>query len=73
MTRTNAGHLDGNKDNPLSAFTQYRSEYQGAVDGNTVNMDIERSAFTENSVQMEALLNFVNGDFKKLQTAITSQ
>ena len=73
MSRTAAGHLGGTQTNPLSAYTQFRSEYQGAVDGNTVNMDIERSAFAENSVQIEALLNFINGDFKKLQTAISSQ
>ena len=73
MSKTVAGHLDGNQVNPLSAYAQYRSEYQGAVDGNTVNMDIERSSFAENSVHMEALLNQINGEFKKLQTAITSQ
>lgn len=73
MARTDAGHLDGNASNPLAGFAQYRSEYQGAADGNTVNMDIERSAFTENSVQMEALLNFINVNFKQLQTAMTSQ
>ena len=73
MTRTSSGHLSGDQANPLNAYTQYRSEYQSAVDGNTVNMDIERSAFAENSVHMEALLNFINGDLKKLQTALTSQ
>lgn len=73
LTKTAPGHLGGGDGNPLAAYTKYRGEYQSAVDGNTVNMDIERSAFAENSVQMEALLAFVNGDFKKLQTAITSQ
>lgn len=73
MAKTAQGHLGGNQTNPLGAYTQYRSEYQSAVDGNTVNMDIERSAFAENSVQMEALLNFISSDLKKLQSALSSQ
>ena len=28
------------------------TEFQSAVDGNTVNMDIERAAFAENAIQM---------------------
>jgi len=73
MTQTASGHLGGDKSNPLGAYTQYRSEFQSAVDGNTVNMDIERSAFAENTVQIEALLNFINGEFKKLQSAMSNQ
>ena len=37
----------------------YRTEYQAAVDGNTVNMDVERSAFAENAVQLESALTFI--------------
>lgn len=73
LATTNATHLSGEKANALSALTQYRTEYQGAVDGNTVNMDLERAGFAENSIHMEALLNFINADFKKLQSALQSQ
>lgn len=73
MTKTVPGHLDSEQSTPFGGLTSFRSEYQGAVDGNTVNMDIERSAFAENTVQMEALLNFINADFKKLQSALQPQ
>jgi flagellar basal-body rod protein FlgB len=56
-----------------AAALRYRSEFQPAVDGNTVNMDVERSAFTENSVQLEASLTFIRDQFHTLQTAIQGQ
>lgn len=58
---------------PSGVNVLYRTEYQANVDGNTVNMDVERSAFAENAVQLEAALTFIRGQFTKLQTAITGQ
>lgn len=57
----------------LPPGTQYRTEQQSSVDGNTVNLDIERAQFAENAVQYEASITFVNGTLKTLQTAITGQ
>lgn len=73
MARTRAGHLPGSGDAPYAAMTQYRAEYQGAVDGNTVNMDVERSSFAENALQQEALITFINKRFDGLQRAINGQ
>ncbi|MBK6972592.1 MAG: flagellar basal body rod protein FlgB [Sterolibacteriaceae bacterium] len=57
----------------LPPDTQYRTEQQSSVDGNTVNLDIERAQFAENAVQYEASITFINGRLKSLQTAITGQ
>jgi flagellar basal-body rod protein FlgB len=73
MTRTRAGHQAGAADTPYGAATQYRTEYQGAVDGNTVNMDVERAAFAENALQVEALITFINNRFSTLNAAIRGQ
>jgi flagellar basal-body rod protein FlgB len=73
MARTRAGHLAGEGAAPYASLTQYRAEYQGAVDGNTVNMDVERSAFAENALQVEALITFINKRFEGLQRAISGQ
>ncbi len=73
MARTQRGHLAGDGENPYGAAVKYRAEYQGAVDGNTVNMDVERAAFAENALQVEALITFINGRFRTLQTAIQGQ
>lgn len=70
---TNPNHQSGQGTGPYGAQLKYRTEYQGAVDGNTVNMDVERAAFTENSVHLEALLTFVRNSFKDMQTAIQGQ
>jgi flagellar basal-body rod protein FlgB len=73
MTRTKAGHQAGADETPYGAATKYRAEYQGAVDGNTVNMDVERAAFAENALQVEALITFINGRFRTMSAAIQGQ
>ena len=57
----------------LPPGTRYRTEQQSSIDGNTVNLDVERAQFAENAVQYEASITFVNGTLKSLQTAITGQ
>jgi flagellar basal-body rod protein FlgB len=73
MNKTSAAHLDSAAGGMPGVNTQYRSEYQGSVDGNTVNMDIERSAFAENSVHVEALLTFVREQVKTMNLALQGQ
>ncbi|GAB1394037.1 flagellar basal body rod protein FlgB [Rhodocyclaceae bacterium] len=73
LARTQRGHLAGDDANPYGAAVKYRTEYQGAVDGNTVNMDVERAAFAENALQVEALITFINKRFEGLQRAISGQ
>lgn len=74
VNRTSARHLEGDAGNPaFGGAVKYRTEFQPSVDGNTVNMDVERAAFAENAVQMEALLTFIRGSFSTLQTAMQNQ
>jgi flagellar basal-body rod protein FlgB len=74
LTTTSPKHLSGADGTaPYGATTMYRTEYQAAVDGNTVNMDIERGAFAENSVQLESALTFIRQQFTQLQMAIQGQ
>jgi flagellar basal-body rod protein FlgB len=73
LARTHAGHLPGGDGGPYAGSTRYRAEYQGAVDGNTVNMDVERSSFAENALQVETLITFINHRFRTLNTAIQGQ
>lgn len=73
LARTRSGHLGSGDASPYAGALKYRAEYQGAVDGNTVNMDIERSAFAENALQVEALITFINHRFRSMQSAIQGQ
>jgi flagellar basal-body rod protein FlgB len=50
--------------------TQYRMPAQPSADGNSVDMDLERARFAENSVKYEAALKFLNGQVKTLLSAI---
>lgn len=75
LTATSARHIGGATGLPAgAAFARavgYRTEFQPNVDGNTVNMDIERSAFAENALRLEAALTFITGEFKTLQLAMS--
>lgn len=73
MKTTAARHLPGSTGSALDASLKYRNEEQGAVDGNTVNMDVERSAFAENSVQYQASVTFINGLLRSMQQAVQGQ
>lgn len=73
LARTKSGHIASEGATPYGVAVKYRAEYQGAVDGNTVNMDVERAAFAENALQVEALITFINGRFRTMQSAIQGQ
>lgn len=73
LARTSTRHLGGETAAAYGATVKYRNEFQPSADGNTVNMDVERAAFAENAVQMEAVLAFIRSDLGTLQTAMTSQ
>ncbi|MBI5900958.1 MAG: flagellar basal body rod protein FlgB [Rhodocyclales bacterium] len=68
---TARGHLRGSAEALAPASLKYRTEFQPGVDGNTVNMDVERAAFAETALRLEAALTFVRGSFKDLQTALS--
>jgi flagellar basal-body rod protein FlgB len=71
LTVTARGHLGGGMESKLAASARYRTEFQPSIDGNTVNMDIERAAFAENALRLEAALSFINGSFKSQQLALS--
>ncbi|HOY00465.1 MAG TPA: flagellar basal body rod protein FlgB, partial [Zoogloea sp.] len=70
LSTTSARHLAAAGASPLEANLKFRNDQQGAVDGNTVNMDVERSAFAENAVQYQASVTFINGLITGMQRAI---
>ncbi|MDR1849421.1 MAG: flagellar basal body rod protein FlgB [Zoogloeaceae bacterium] len=49
----------------------YRTEYQSAVDGNTVDMDVERGEIADNSLQYQILTQFLTQKFSGLRSAIS--
>ena len=60
----------GVESSPLGAELLYRSVVQRSVDGNTVDLDVERAQFAENAVRYEAQLMFISGQMKSMLAAI---
>ncbi|RJF98676.1 flagellar basal body rod protein FlgB [Noviherbaspirillum saxi] len=76
LTRTSAAHLGGTPSGVTASGAQllYRqTAVQGNIDGNTVDMDVERNQFADNALRYEAGVTFVNGQIKGLLTAIQGQ
>ena len=48
----------------------YRTAVQGSVDGNTVDMDVERNQFADNAIHYEANLTFISDQIRQMRTAI---
>ncbi len=69
LANTTARHLPGGV-SAGSPQSMYRKEIQSSVDGNTVDMDIERAQFAENAVQYEASLAFITHQIKTLMSAV---
>lgn len=73
LASSSSRHLAGTSGATLDGFARYRKEFQSSVDGNTVNMDVERAAFAENAIHYEASVSFINSLLRGMQTAITGQ
>lgn len=72
LARTSGRHLDaGSSSGPAPLL--YRKETQASVDGNTVNMDVERSQFAENAIYYEASISFISGKLKTMLSAVQGQ
>lgn len=71
LTSTAGRHLQGNGDSGAVRL-MYRRETQSSVDGNTVDMDVERAQFAENAVHYEAGLTFLTHQIKSMLSAIQS-
>ncbi|MEQ4616789.1 MAG: flagellar basal body rod protein FlgB [Corticimicrobacter sp.] len=51
----------------------YRQPLQPSLDGNTVDMDVERVQFADNTLRYQTGLTVMSGRIKSLQSALQSQ
>lgn len=74
LAKTSTVHLSAGGGNMVGdAPLLYRKEQQGNIDGNTVNMDVERNQFTDNAIRYEAGLTLINAQIRKMMSAIQGQ
>ncbi len=78
LNKTSDRHISGqtgaqNLFNTFDNELLYRPIRQGSVDGNTVDMDVERNQFADNAIRYEASILKMNGLIKSMMTAIQGQ
>lgn len=72
MDTTNTKHIEGQAITTDNSML-YRIPQQPSIDGNTVEEQIEHSAYMQNSMDFQASFRFLNGKFTKLMTAIKGE
>jgi len=74
LARTRSAHLEGGGlgGGTAGAFL-YRSTVQPSLDGNTVDMDVERAHFTENALHYQFLLDRIAGAYSTMKLAVGSE
>ena len=70
LARTDGSHLAGSHADAGGADLKYRTAVQPSLDGNTVDMDVERAAFTENALRYQSTLTFLSRRIPGLSDAI---
>ena len=74
LAATAPAHIGGAAQNadvlPDGTQLQYRGVVQGAVDGNTVDMDVERNQFADNAIRYEAGITMINHQIRNMMAAI---
>lgn len=70
LTMTHAGHIQPNGATAADAEELYRVPFHASLDGNTVDQQVEKAEFAQNSVQYQASLQFLTGKFQGLIKAI---
>ena len=77
LVKTAATHLSPTASSgnvgPGGAPLLYRNIQQGNIDGNTVDMDVERNQFADNAIRYEAGLTMISMQIRNLLSAIQGQ
>ena len=63
----------GNVEAGITAQTKYRVPSQPSMDGNTVELASEQTAFAENAVQYQTTLSFLNGRIGQITRALKGE
>lgn len=70
LSRTSARHIEGQGLPDTSRELLYRVPDQPSLDGNTVDMDRERTQFADNSVRYQSALTILNSRIQGLKKAM---
>ena len=72
MAATSANHLQASG-SMLNAQALYRTPVQPSIDGNTVDMDVERAQFADNAIHYQFVLDRISSKMKTMLAAIRGE
>lgn len=70
LEKTDARHLSASGSAGAGIKLQYSMPYQTSLDGNTVEMDVERNKYMDNAIRYEADLTIMTSKIKTMLSAI---
>ncbi len=70
LTLTSTRHIPAQAHSPAPQHLQYRVPVQPSIDGNTVEMDVERMQFADNTMHYQSSLNLLSQRIKGLMAAL---
>ncbi|SFE26142.1 flagellar basal body rod protein FlgB [Nitrosomonas sp. Nm166] len=70
LITTSPLHINSATPGILDGSLLYRVPLQSSADGNTVDMDTERTRFADNSIKYDASITFITNEFKNLTLAM---
>jgi flagellar basal-body rod protein FlgB len=70
LETTRGNHIQAASGSSLQPELLYRVPNQPALDGNTVDTQVEQAEFAENAVRYQSTLTFLTGKFASLKLAI---
>lgn len=73
MNTTRAAHFSSSSNSSVGVDMLYRIPMEPSIDGNTVDVNLEKARFSENAVRYQASLEFLSGDIKGLLRAIRGE
>ncbi len=73
LLRTHSNHIGSSRNDIHNEDLKYRTPNQPSLDGNTVDINIEKAEFSENAIQYMASLRFLNGKINGLKLALKGE
>ncbi|MBL8498879.1 flagellar basal body rod protein FlgB [Nitrosomonas sp. JL21] len=70
LNSTSPMHFNSAAEGIFGDSLLYRVPLQPSADGNTVDMDHERTQFADNSIKYDASISFINNEFRNLMLAM---
>lgn len=70
LNTTSPSHINSATQGGVGGSILYRVPLQPSADGNTVDMDAERTRFADNAIKYDASITFITNEFRNLTLAM---